>query len=188
MKKSDNRAKAACTLAMFVVAIMAGSCVSSPAGSAPLSTVPKVSVERYVGRWYEVARFQHSFEKTLVDATAEYSLNKDGTIAVVNSGFKRTLDGRYTQVKAVARVPDPSSPGRLKVKFFGLFEADYLIFGLDDADYSWALVGNDSRDYLWFLSRAPEIDAGLFERMKAIATEQGYDLSGLYRVPQKPRD
>ncbi|MBU0926560.1 MAG: lipocalin family protein [Spirochaetes bacterium] len=84
-------------------------------------------------------------------------------------------------------IPDPNAPGRLKVKFFGLFEADYLIFGLDADTYSWALVGNDSRGYLWFLSRTPAVDEALLERMKAMAAAQGYDLSGLYRVPQKER-
>ena len=177
------------TLALSAaLAVILSSCSSVPAGLAPLETVPEVNVERYLGRWYEIARYQHSFEKTIVGATAEYSLNADGTIAVLNSGFRKTLDGPYTAVKAVARVPDASEPGRLKVKFFGLFEGDYLIFGLDAEGYSWALVGNDSRRFLWFLAREPKVDEALFERMKTLAEAQGYDLAGLYRVPQKARD
>ncbi|PKL24816.1 MAG: lipocalin [Spirochaetae bacterium HGW-Spirochaetae-3] len=171
---------------LFVV-IAACSCSSVPAGLGPLETVPELDPSRYLGRWYEIARFQHSFEKSLVGATAEYSLREDGRIAVLNSGFKNTLDGDYTSVKAVARIPDPTRPGRLRVKFFRLFEADYLVFGLDAEDYSWALVGEDGRGFLWFLSRTPEISDELFERMKGIAIGQGYDLSGLYRVPQKER-
>lgn len=153
----------------------------------PLELVDTVDVERYLGRWYEIARFQHSFEKNIVGATAEYSLMDNGKIRVVNSGFKGSLDGKYKEAKAVAWVPDPSKPGALKVRFF-LFTSDYLIFGLDQDNYSWALVGSNSRDFLWFLARTHEIDAATLEVMKGIARGQGYDLSGLYMVPQKPRD
>ncbi|MBP7096458.1 MAG: lipocalin family protein [Spirochaetia bacterium] len=152
----------------------------------PLETVPVLDVNRYLGRWYEIARFQHSFEKTLVGATAEYALRDDGRVSVLNSGFKRTLDGKYTKATAVAWVPDPARPGALKVKFFGLFTSDYLVMGLGE-DYEWAVVGNDDREYLWFLARTPEVSPELLERMKAIALDQGYDLSGLYLVPQKER-
>jgi lipocalin len=162
-------------------------CAAIPKGLGPLKTVPAVDVQRYLGRWYEIARFQHRFEKSIVGATAEYNLRDDGRIQVLNSGFKKDLNGPYTQVKAVAWVPDASRPGALKVRFFGLFTSDYLIFGLDAENYSWALVGSDSRNYLWFLARTPEISEELFSRMKDIARSQGYDLSGLYKVPQKPR-
>lgn len=175
------------TLVAVDVLGVLGGCSSIPRGLGPLAVVDTVDAKRYVGRWYEIARFQHGFESDVVGATAEYSLNPDGTIAVVNSGFKKTLDGPYTEVKAVARIPDPTKPSRLKVKFFGLFESDYLIFGLDQSDYSWALVGEDSRDYIWFLARTPTVDESLFEQMKAIALAQGYQLDKLYKVPQKER-
>jgi apolipoprotein D and lipocalin family protein len=155
--------------------------------SKPLDLVPVLDAERYLGRWYEVARYQHSFEKTLVGATAEYALRNDGKISVLNSGFKKTLDGKYTDIKAVAWIPDSTVPGALKVKFFGLFTADYLVFGLDAENYRWALVGANDRKFLWFLSRTPEVEPALFEKMKEIATAQGYDLSKLYVVPQKVR-
>jgi len=153
----------------------------------PLDLVPSLDLPRYLGRWYEVARYQHGFEKTLVGATAEYALRDDGRVSVLNSGFKKTLDGKYTDVKAVAWRPDDAVPGALKVKFFGLFTSDYLVFGLDDVDYQWALVGNNTRKYLWFLSRTPEVAPELLEKMKGIAEAQGYDLSTLYMVPQKAR-
>lgn len=153
----------------------------------PLDLVPALDLDRYLGRWYEVARYQHTFEKSLVGATAEYSLRKDGKVDVLNSGFKNTLDGKYTDVKAVAWRPDDAVPGALKVKFFGLFTSDYLVFGLDDVDYQWALVGNNNRKFLWFLSRKPEVAPELLEKMKGIAEAQGYDLSKLFVVPQKAR-
>ena len=153
----------------------------------PLDLVPSLDLQRYLGRWYEVARYQHGFEKTLVGATAEYAIRDDGRVSVLNSGFKKTLDGKYTDVKAVAWRPDDAVPGALKVKFFGLFTSDYLVFGLDEVDYQWALVGNNTRKYLWFLSRTPEVSPELLEKMKGIAEAQGYDLSTLYMVPQKAR-
>jgi lipocalin len=163
-------------------------CVSGPPeGLGPLELVDSVDLERYLGRWYEIARLPSSFERNIVGATAEYSLREDGKIQVVNSGFKKSLDGRYKEVKAVAWQPDPAKPGALKVKFFGLFTSDYLIFGLDQETYSWAMVGNQSRTLLWFLAREHEIDDALFTKMKEIARSQGYDLSELYKVPQKPR-
>lgn len=168
------------------MAVLSG-CASMPAGLGPLQVVPRVDPQRYLGRWYEIARFPHGFESSIVGATAEYSLRPDGRIDVLNSGYERTLEGPYTEVKAVARIPDPSASGRLKVTFFGLFDADYLVFGLDDKDYSWALVGSDARSFLWFLSRTPTVDDALFEEMKRIASGQGYDLSRLQKVPQKPR-
>jgi lipocalin len=167
--------------------LLLGGCSTIPKGLGPLQTVPAVDVPRYLGRCYEIARFQHRFERSIVGATAEYSLRDDGSIQVLNSGFRKSLDGAYTQVKAVAWVPDAARPGALKVRFFGLFTGDYLIFGLDQQNYSWALVGSDTRKYLWFLARTPVIDEELFSRMKEIARSQGYDLAGLYKVPQKAR-
>ena len=170
-----------------VMIFVLGCATGAPEGLVPLKLVDSVDVQRYTGRWYEIARFQHRFEKNIYGATAEYTLRDDGKIQVVNSGFKKSLDGKYTKVKAVAWVPDPAEPGFLKVKFFGLFAADYMIFGLDQKDYSWALVGNNSRDFLWLLARTPEIDNALFEQMKEIARSQGFDVDKLFKVPQKLR-
>lgn len=170
----------------FAIVVLAG-CAGQAQTREPLSLVPRLDIERYLGRWYEIARYQHSFEKTLVGATAEYSLRPDGKIQVLNSGFRQSLDGPYTSVKAVAWRLDDAVPGALKVRFFGLFTSDYLVFGLDDEQYQWALVGNNSRKFLWFLSRTPEVSAEILEKMKQIAVSQGYDLSSLYMVPQKAR-
>lgn len=152
-----------------------------------LKLVPVLDAERYLGRWYEIARYQHRFEKKLAGVTAEYALRPDGRISVVNSGFKGSLDGKYTEARAVAWIPDPAVPAALKVRFFHLFAGDYLVFGLDDANYQWALVGDNSGKYLWFLARTPEISDELYGQMKAAAVAQGYSLDGLYKVPQKAR-
>jgi apolipoprotein D and lipocalin family protein len=153
----------------------------------PLVLVPRLDPARYAGSWYEIARFQQGFEKSLVGVKADYAIRADGRIDVVNSGLKKDLNGDLSSIKALAWRPDESKPGALKVRFFGLFASDYLVFGLDDVDYQWALVGNDGRKYLWFLSRSPSVSPELFGKMKAIAEGQGYDLSKLYIVPQKER-
>lgn len=153
----------------------------------PLALVPTLDPQRYIGRWYEIARFQHVFEKSIVGATAEYALRPDGKISVLNSGFKNSLNGKFTEAKAVAWIPDPSKPSALKVQFFWPFAADYLVFGLDQENYQWAVVGSNNRKYLWFLSRTPTVDPTLLDQMKQLAVSQGYDLSELFMVPQKER-
>ncbi|MGD1819683.1 MAG: lipocalin family protein [Pleomorphochaeta sp.] len=163
------------------------SCMTNKFENDPLETVESLDLEQYLGRWYEIARYQKSFEKNLYGVTAEYSLRDDGQIQVLNSGFKYSLDGKYKSAKAVAWRPDDSVPGALKVKFFGLFTGDYLVFGLDD-NYQWALVGDNSRSSLWFLSRTPTISDEVLEQMKSIAIDQGYDLSKLFFVDQKARE
>lgn len=152
-----------------------------------LQTVPSLDLAKYLGRWYEIARFAHGFEKKLVGVTAEYSLRKDGRIQVVNSGFKHNLGGSYVKAKAIAWRADDAVPGALKVRFFHLFASDYLVFGLDDEHYSWAVVGNNDRSTLWFLSRTAEVSPALLDQMKALASNQGYDLSGLEMVEQQER-
>ncbi|MCK9288556.1 MAG: lipocalin family protein [Sphaerochaetaceae bacterium] len=185
MKKRFGVLTASLVVVLSMISLV--SCTSTKFADDPLDLVGSLDIDRYLGRWYEIARYQHGFEKTLVGATAEYSLREDGRVQVLNSGFKKTLDGKYTSVKAVAWRPDETVPGALKVKFFGLFTSDYLVFGLDEENYQWALVGNNDRDYLWFLSRTPEVSDDVLARMKEIAEAQGYDLSELYLVPQKER-
>jgi apolipoprotein D and lipocalin family protein len=177
--------KALCIASVTALAVLG--CAGIPQGLGPLGLVESFDTQRYLGRWYEIARFQHSFEKSIVGATAEYSLRKDGRIQVINSGFRNDLDGPATQVKGVAWVPDPRRPAALKVQFFWPFAGDYLVFGLDQESYSWVLVGADSREYLWFLARTPEISDDLYMQMLQTARDQGYDVSKLYKVPQKSR-
>ena len=175
-------------LSLAMIMVVAGCASAPPERMGPVTLVDDVDVERYLGRWYEIARYQSGFEKNIYGATAEYGLRKDGRIQVINSGFKNSLNGKYTEVRAVAWIPDADVPAALKVRFFGLFAADYMIIGLDNEDYEWAVVGNNSRDFLWFLSRTPEIDESLYRMMENIARSDGFNVDPLYRVPQKSRD
>ena len=100
-------------------------------------TVDKVELARFLGTWYEIARFQHSFEKGLVGVTATYSMRKDGKIKVINKGYKNSLNGKLSIAEGKAKIPDANEPGKLKVSFFWIFYADYFILELDNLNYQW---------------------------------------------------
>jgi apolipoprotein D and lipocalin family protein len=150
------------------------------------ATIDSLDVERYMGKWYEIARFPHSFEEGLVGVTATYTLQENGSIKVVNQGYKETLDGKKVSRTARARLPDLNHPGRLKVYFFLFFGADYFVLDLDQKNYHYALVGSSSDKYLWILSRTPRMDEQVYSKLVEKADSLGYDVSKLIKVWQKP--
>lgn len=152
---------------------------------ATMDMVRNVDLERYAGKWYEIARFPHRFEKDLVGVTATYTLRPDGKIGVLNEGYQHTLGGKHKKAKAFAKVPDENNSGRLKVYFFWPFCADYLILELDRDHYQYALVGSSSDDYLWILCRQPAMDEDTYRMLVDRAAERGYDVSRLQMVPQR---
>ncbi len=147
------------------------------------STVKEVILEKYLGTWYEIARFPHSFEKGLVGVTANYSMRKDGKIRVVNKGFKGSLDGKLSRAEGKAKIPDPTVSSRLKVSFFLFFYGDYYVLELDP-DYQWAMIGSSSPNYFWILSRTPQMDPKVYQALLENAERRGYDLSPLIKVEQ----
>ncbi|MCQ2259807.1 MAG: lipocalin family protein [Bacteroidales bacterium] len=148
------------------------------------TTVPQLDLEKYVGKWYEVARFDHRFERDLVGCTANYSVNDDGTIKVVNAGYKESFAGNYKESEGKARRPDENVPGQLEVSFFAWFYSEYNVMELAD-DYRYALVGSKTDNYLWILSRTPQLDPADKEFLLRQATARGYDTDALIWVPQK---
>jgi len=150
-----------------------------------METVKNVDLQRYVGKWYEIARFDHSFEKNLVGVTATYSFRDDGKIKVLNEGYKFTLDGKHSKATGKAKVPDLKEPGKLKVSFFWFFYADYEILELDTVNYQYALIGGGSPDYLWILSRTPQMAPETYNMLLQKAKDRGYDLNKLIKVAQK---
>ena len=147
------------------------------------TVVKNLDIEKYLGTWYEIARFDHRFERGLVGVTANYSLREDGKIKVTNSGFKNTLDGEQSEAVGKAKIPDPDIPSKLKVSFFWFFYGDYYVLELDE-DYQWALIGSSSDKYLWMLSRSPQMEEGLYEKLISKLKERGYDVSNLIKVEQ----
>lgn len=150
-----------------------------------MQTVKNVDIERYMGTWYEIARFPHSFEKGLVGVTATYSLKKNGKIQVVNQGYKDSFNGKHSKAKAVAKIPNSNEPGKLKVYFFFLFGADYYILELDEKEYQYAMVGSSSMNYLWILSRTPQMDAVTYNMLLEKARDRGYKVENLILVEQE---
>jgi apolipoprotein D and lipocalin family protein len=148
----------------------------------PLETVSRVDLNRYLGRWYEIARYPTSFERKCArDVTADYSIKPDGGIRVVNSCV--TSSGSLTRSVGTAKTVDQSTNAKLKVTFFWPFYGKYWIIGLG-RDYDYAVVGEPSRKFLWILSRTPQISDDLYAHITAQLASKGYDASKLMRTRQ----
>ena len=143
------------------------------------STVDSLDVHRFMGTWYEIARFDHSFERGLTHATAHYSLKNDGSIAVTNSGLK---DGRLKTTVGKAKMTDTA--GLLRVSFYGPFYSDYRVLMVTD-DYRYALVGSGNGNYLWILARVPEVAPEILDLIVDVARQRGYDTDRLVWVDQR---
>lgn len=160
-----------------------GACVSGPSGNPnPPQPAKAVELDRYLGKWYEVARYDMRFEKGCEGVTAEYSKRPDGLIRVLNTCRKGAVDGPVKVAEGKAKVVDTATNAKLKVSFFGPFFGDYWV--LDHADdYSWSIVGEGSGKYLWLLSRKLPTDADRAD-LTARAKALGYDVSMLRPTKQ----
>ncbi len=146
------------------------------------SPVASFDLSKYLGTWYEIARFDHVFERGLENVTAEYLLRDDGKVDVINSGWK---GGKFKMAHGKARQPDPSvNPAHLEVSFFLNFYSDYNVLMLDD-QYQVALVGSKSPKYLWILSRSPQVSDIVIDALVEEAESRGYDTSKLIWVNQE---
>jgi len=146
-----------------------------------LEVVPHVELERYLGKWYEIARLPFRFEDDCTDITATYSLSKNGNISVLNECLK---SGKLKQAKGKAKVVDKNTRAKLKVTFFWPFSADYWIIDLGK-EYDYAVVGTPNRKYLWILSRTPQMDGELFSRIIESVKSKGFDVSKLIKTSHK---
>ncbi len=135
-----------------------------------------VDLKRYLGRWYEIARYDQRFERGCEGATADYIMRRDGKIEVLNRCLKR--DGEIQEARGVAKIVDAETNAKLKVSFFRPFYGNYWV--LDHADdYSWSIVGEASGRYLWILSRAPKPSDQVVGGLIKTASAMGYDTSML---------
>jgi apolipoprotein D and lipocalin family protein len=149
----------------------------------PLQSVAQVDIGRYAGRWFEIARFENSFEEGCAGVTADYTLKPGGGVKVVNTCRKGGLNGPVETAEGDARIVNPPANSQLKVSFFGPFEGDYWIVGLAP-DYSWALVGEPEGRYLWILARTPRISPQLRTELIERLSGLGYNTSALVWVEQ----
>ncbi len=156
------------------------------ASRAPLEVVPEVDLARYMGTWYEIARFPHRFEKGCVTVKATYTLRENGTVDVLNECRIDRPDGPEKTARGTARVVDRATNAKLKVTFFWPFHGDYWIIDLGE-DYEYAVVGHPARKYLWILSRKPAMNDVLYGRLLETLSTKGYDVSRLVKTSQ-PED
>lgn len=165
---------------LIITIIMAGFLSGSSTNDLP--TVEQVDINKYAGLWYEIARLPNSFEKGLECVTANYSLKTNGKIQVLNKGYS-AKKGDYKSSKGTAWRPNEDYPGRLKVSFFWPFSGNYYIIALDK-EYSYALVGDPSRKYLWVLARTKELDENIYSDLLAKAQSHGFDTEKMMRIKQ----
>ncbi len=167
---------------LVALSLLLTACLGMPDTVTPVSGFES---QRYLGKWYEIARLDHSFERGLVNVTAEYALRDDGGISVSNRGYS-PADGEWKQADGKAYPVGDSSQGYLKVSFFGPFYGSYVIFELDP-DYRHAFVSGPNRSYLWLLARTPSVDAAVIERFVGEARRLGFAADELIFVDQSPR-
>jgi len=149
-----------------------------------LTTVKYVDLDKYAGKWYEIASYPNSFQKGCHCSTAEYKYNPKGYIEVINTCRKNSVNGEIKSIKGKAFIVKDSNNAKLKVQFFWPFKGDYWIIGLAD-DYSYAIVGNPSRKYLWILSRTPVISDETYSQILEIIRSKGYDTDKIVKTAQK---
>ena len=157
---------------MLFLAMLTG-CVGKPANVQP---VTNFQLDRYLGRWYEVARLDHSFERGLSKVSAEYSMRDDGGVRVINRGYNAEK-GEWKEAEGKAYFVQTPDVGYLKVSFFGPFYGSYVVFALDQENYQYAMISGPDTDYLWILARQPQLDASiksaLIEKAKALGFATG---------------
>jgi len=159
-------------------ALLAAGCTGLPQGVTPVSDF---DVNRYLGKWYEIARLDHGFESGLEQVTAQYSFRRDGGLRVVNRGFD-VASGQWRVAEGKAYFIDDTRTGRLKVSFFGPFYGSYNIIALDQSGYRYALVCGPDTSYLWILARSPDLDKSIVEELVAHAADLGFDTRQLIYV------
>lgn len=166
-------------LALLLVVGLAG-CLGMPVGVEP---VENFELNRYLGKWYEIARLDHSFERGLDNVTAEYTMRGDGGVKVVNRGYSAE-SGQWDEATGKAYFVDSEDLGYLKVSFFGPFYGSYVVFGLDQEDYRYSFVSGPDTSYLWLLSRTPEVSSEVMQRFAEQAASLGFDTDSLIWVKQ----
>lgn len=158
--------------------LVLSSCLGMPDKVTP---VKNFELRMYLGKWYEIARLDHSFERGLTRVTAEYSLREDGGVAVLNRGYLED-EARWKEASGKAYFVGPPDEGYLKVSFFGPFYGSYVVFELDRENYQYAFISGPDLSYLWLLARNPQPDRELIDRFIAAAGRSGFDTEALIFV------
>jgi apolipoprotein D and lipocalin family protein len=163
---------------IFWLALTVTGCTGIPKGLEP---VKNFEPDRYLGKWYEIARLDHSFERHLSNVSATYTREDNGDIQVINRGFN-TQTGTWKQIEGRARFLDGETVGSLKVSFFGPFYGAYHVIALDRQNYNYAMVAGPSRTYLWILARQKTLDESIYAKLVSQADAWGFETGQLIRV------
>ena len=163
------------------MATLLSGCLGMPESVKP---VQGFELDRYLGKWYEVARLDHSFERGMDQVTAEYSLRDDGGVRVLNRGYS-VEKNKWSEAEGKAYFVGESDEGYLKVSFFGPFYGSYVVFDMDQENYQYAFISGPDTSYLWFLSRTPTVDPKLLAQFVEQARSLGFDTDKLIYVNQK---
>ena len=173
-------------LASKVLLALLAVLVGCQTSNLPLKVVEEVDLDRYAGRWYEIASIPQRFQRGCVATAATYTLLPEGRIRVENECRNESFDGDIRRVEGVAWLKDPSeSNAKLQVQFFWPFYGDYWIIELD-RDYRYAVIGHPSRDYLWILSRSRTMDPAVYEMLLERIEERDFDVDRLNLTAQPP--
>ena len=160
---------------LLCAGLLGAGCAQAPEGITP---VDGFEAERYLGRWYEIARMENRFEEGLVDVTAQYSARDDGGINVLNQGREKAT-GEMAKAEGRAYFVGPRDVGALKVSFFRPFYGGYNVIALDKEDYQWSMVCGPDRSYLWILSRTPTMAPATWKMLTDKARSLGFDVDAL---------
>ena len=179
-----KRTKFLSTAIAVIASLFLGACTGTPPGVQP---VADFQLDRYLGKWYEIARLDHSFERGMHSVTAEYSMREDGGVRVLNRGFQEE-DGEWREAEGRAYFVGREDQGHLKVSFFGPFYGSYVVFELEQAGYEYAFISGPDTSYLWLLAREPSVSDELKERFVARARASGFDVTNLIWVDQLQSD
>lgn len=152
-----------------------GGCLGMPETVKP---VQGFELDRYLGKWHEIARLDHSFERGLEQVTAEYFLRDDGGLKVLNRGFS-TEEGEWQEAEGRAFFVNEAEEGYLKVSFFGPFYGSYVVYELDKENYQYAFISGPDTSYLWFLSRTKTVEPAMIEHFVEQARSLGFDTEQL---------
>ena len=168
-------------LLLLISVLVLSGCLGMPRNVEP---VKDFELERYLGKWYEIARLDHSFERGLTQVTAEYSLKADGGVKVINRGYSADTQ-QWKEAEGKAYFVNGDGEAYLKVSFFGPFYGSYVVFGLDQQDYQYAFISGPDTDYLWLLARTPTVSPEVIKQFVEMASARGFDTNSLIYVEQK---
>lgn len=167
-------------LLVIISSLLLGGCLGMPKKVAP---VKGFELNNYLGKWYEIARLDHSFERGLSQVTANYSIKSDGGILVLNRGFSKEKN-KWREAEGKAYFVNNNNEGYLKVSFFGPFYGSYIIFELGRENYQYAFVSGPTTDYLWLLSRTTAVAPEVVQKFLSMSKERGFKTEGIIFVQQ----